>query len=144
MKRSKSKVLYGAIGLLGAAAAVFPLAIYHLVETAGMGGMHSMAMTCERACVAETFVGAAIAVIAIASLFIKNAKLGVASSAVLLAGGIAAIAAPSLIGLCESEEMACRYITAPTLAILGSAIIVLSAARLVNGVIAVRKTAEAV
>jgi hypothetical protein len=144
MKQSKSRLLYGAIGLLGAAAAVLPLAIYHLVETAGTSGMHSMEMACEKACVAETFVGAAIAVIAIASLFIKNAKLSAASSAALLVGGVAAIAVPSLIGFCESKEMACRYITAPTLAILGSAIILLSAARFASGVIAARKTAEAV
>ncbi|MDR3288805.1 MAG: DUF4418 family protein [Peptococcaceae bacterium] len=144
MKQSKNKVLYGVIGLLGAVAAVLPLAIYHFVETAGMSGMHGMAMACEKACIAEAVVGAAIVVIAIASLFIKNAKLGVASSAVLFAGGIAAIATPSFIGLCESEEMACRYITAPTLAILGAAIIVLSAARLVVGVVAVRKTTDAV
>jgi hypothetical protein len=144
MKQSKSKVLYGAIGLLGAAAAVFPLAIYHFVETAGMGGMHGMAMACEKACIAETVVGAAIAAIAIVSLFIKNTKLSVASAAVLLIGGVAAIATPSFIGLCESEEMACRYITAPTLAILGAVIILLSAVRFVTGVIALHGTADAV
>jgi hypothetical protein len=34
MKQSKGRILYGAIALLGAAAAVLPLAISHLVETA--------------------------------------------------------------------------------------------------------------
>jgi hypothetical protein len=143
MQQSRNKILYGVIGLLGAAAAVLPLAIYHFVETAGMGGMHSMAMACEKACVAEAVVGAAITAIAVASLFVKNAKLSVASSAVLLIGGIAAIAVPSLIGFCESEEMACRYITAPTLAILGSVIIVLSVVRFVSGVIVLRGVADA-
>jgi drug/metabolite transporter (DMT)-like permease len=101
-------------------------------------------MACEKACVAEAVVGAAIAAIAVVSLFIKNSKLSVASSAVLLVGGVAAIAVPSFIGFCESEEMACRYITAPTRAILGSVIILLSAARFVTGVIALRRTADAV
>lgn len=144
MKKAKGKILYAVIGVLGAAAAIIPLAIYHFVETAGMAGMHRMAMACERACFAETLVGAAIAVIAVASLFIKNTKLSVASSAILLVGGVAAIATPSIIGLCESEAMACRYITAPTLAILGSAIIVLSIIRFATGIIAIHRASAAV
>jgi hypothetical protein len=107
-------------------------------------GMHRMAMACERACFAETLVGAAIAAIAVASLFIKNEKFSVASSAALLVGGVAAIATPSIIGLCESEAMACRYITAPTLTILGSAIIVLSIIRFTTGIIAIRRASAAV
>ncbi|MDR2650208.1 MAG: DUF4418 family protein [Clostridiales bacterium] len=141
MKRVKGKILHIVIGALGAAVAMIPLAIYNLVEIAGM---HGMAMACERACVAETFVGAAIAAIAVASLFVKNAKLSVASSAMLLAGGVAAIATPSIIGLCESEAMACRYITTPTLAILGSAIIALSIIRLATGILAIRRASAAV
>jgi hypothetical protein len=139
MKRTKGKSLYAVIGVLGAAAATIPPVIYHFVETAGMAGMRGMAMTCERACFAETLVGAAIAAIAAASLFIKNTKLSAASSAVLLIGGAAAIATPSIIGLCESKAMACRYITAPTLTILGSAIIVLSMIRFAAGIIAIRR-----
>ncbi|MDR1021532.1 MAG: DUF4418 family protein [Synergistaceae bacterium] len=148
MKLSKSKALYGVIGALVAAAATIPLAIYHFVEMAGMKGMHrmpmAMTMDCERACMMEAVVGAAIVVISIASLFLKNAKLSAASSAMLLVSGIAAIAVPHAIGLCKSEEMACRYITAPTLAILGSAIIVLSLVRLTADVIVIRRASGAV
>jgi hypothetical protein len=139
-QKSKSKVLYGAIAGLGAVTAVFPFAIYHLVETAGS---EAMAMACESACIAEALVGAVIALIAIASLFIQNAKLGLSASAALLAGGVAAIAVPQLIGFCKSEEMACRYITAPTLAILGSAIIVLAGVKLVTGALALRRSVTA-
>jgi hypothetical protein len=146
MKKAKGKIIYGVIGVLGAVAAVLPLAVYHFVETAGTAGMHgmSMAMACEKACIVETLVGAAIVIIALASLFVKNAKSGVAGSAALLIGGVAAIATPSLVGLCESEEMACRYLTAPSLAILGSAIVVLALAKLITGIIAAGKTADAV
>jgi hypothetical protein len=146
MKKTKDKLLYTVIGILGAAAAVIPLAIYHLVETAGAHGMRGMAMTamaCERACIAEAFAGAAITAIAIASMFIRNTKLSAASSAVLLASGAAAIAIPSLVGLCESEAMACRYITAPTLTVLGIVIIVLALIRLVSDIAAIRKAGAA-
>jgi hypothetical protein len=141
MKKTKGKLLYMVIGIFGAAAAVIPIGIYHLVETAGTHGMHAMPMTmaCERACFAELFVGAAIAAIAIASMFVKNAKLNAAGSALLLTGGVAAIALPSVIGLCESETMACRYITAPTLTVLGAIIIILSLIRLVSDVMAIRE-----
>lgn len=98
-------------------------------------------MKCEAACTAEAIVGAIIAVIAIASLFVKNPKLSVASSAVLLVGGVAAIAVPRVIGFCESMDMACRYITAPTLAIIGSAIIVLALAKIVSDLLVLRKRA---
>jgi hypothetical protein len=147
MKKSETgKKFYGVIAVLGAVVAAFPLAIYHFVETAGNSGGHGMAMhgmamsmMCETACVAATFVGAAIAVIAIVSLFLQNSKAKIASSAALLIGGVAAIAAPRAIGFCESSGMACRYITAPTLSILGSVIIVLAAVRLVSETLAVRK-----
>jgi hypothetical protein len=147
-KEVKGKALYVAIGILGVVAAVLPLAIYHLVETAdtGMGmkmGM-KMSMACETACTVETFVGAAIAVVAVISLFIKNLKLSIAGSAVLLVGGVATIAVPSLIGFCKSEEMACRYITEPTLTVIAVIISLFAVIRLVSGVLAIRKAAEAI
>jgi hypothetical protein len=146
MKKSGGGVLYGSIAVLGVAAAVFPLAIYRFVESAGMDAMDGMAMTmaCEKACFAEVFVGAAIAIVALVSFFIENAKLNAVGSSLLLVGGIATIAVPSFVGLCESAQMACRLITAPTLTILGTAIIVLAAVRLISSVVAVRKTARAV
>jgi hypothetical protein len=140
VKQAKGKALYGLIGILGIVAAVLPLAIYHFVETAGMKGM---AMDCESACLAETFVGAAITAIAVVSLFIKNAKLSLAGSSALLAGGIATIAVPQLIGFCKSDQMACRYLTAPTLTVIGVAIIALALVRVVSGLIALRRTAAA-
>jgi hypothetical protein len=140
--KAKANVLYGVIGVLGAIAAILPLAVYHLIETAGSGGMsgmHGMAMACEKTCTAMTVIGAVIVLIAIISLFFKNTKLNIGSSVLLLAGGIAEITAPKAIGLCKSADMACNYLTAPTLAILGSLIIVLSAVKLISGAVALRK-----
>jgi len=140
--KSKVNVLYVVIGVLGAIAAILPLAVYHLIETAGssgMSGMHGMAMACEMTCTAMTVIGAVIAVIAIVSIFFKNTKLSIGSSALLLAGGVAEIIAPKAIGLCKSPDMACKYLTAPTLAILGSLIIVLSVVRLISSAVALRK-----
>jgi hypothetical protein len=146
MKKTPGRALYGIISVLGLAAAVIPLAIYRFVESAGMGEMDgmAMAMACETACFAEVFVGAAIAVIALASLFIKSPKIGITSSSLLLVGGVAAISVPSFVGLCESAQMACRTITAPTLTVLGTLIIVLAAVRLISSVITVRKASQAV
>jgi hypothetical protein len=56
----------------------------------------------------------------------------------LFAGGVAAIAAPRAIGFCAHANMACRYLTAPTLTLLGAAIAVLAAAKLVGGIAALR------
>jgi hypothetical protein len=140
MKRLQSKALSVAIIALGAVVAVLPLTIYHFVETAGM---HGMAMSCETACIAETVIGAVIVIVAAASLFLGNAKLGVGASAVLLAGGIAAIAAPRLIGLCDMPDMACHLITLPTVTIVGAIIIILALARLIAGAIALRSAAGA-
>jgi hypothetical protein len=140
--KSKVSILYGVIGVFGTAAAILPLAVYHLIETAGssgMSGMHGMAMACEKTCTAMTVIGAVIAVIAIVSLFLKNTKLSIGSSALLLVGGVAEIIAPKAIGLCKSSDMACNYLTAPTLAILGSLIIVLSVVRLISSAVVLRK-----
>ena len=94
-------------------------------------------------CLAGTIIGAAIAVIAAASLFFKNIKLEVSRSAALFTGGFALIIVPRILGFCAHEDMACRYITAPTLAILGCAVIILSVVRLVSGVLAIRKASAA-
>jgi hypothetical protein len=138
MKQSKSKVLSGAIIALGAVVAVLPLTIYHFVETAGM---HGMAMSCETACIAETVIGAVIVVVAAISLFLGNARIGVGTSAVLLAGGVAAIAAPRIIGLCDMPDMACHLITLPTVTIAGAAIILLALLKLIAGAVALRRPA---
>jgi hypothetical protein len=143
MKRTQGRALSAAIIALGVAVAIVPLAIYNLIETADMHGMHGMAMACEGVCTASAVMGAGIAVAAAASLIFKNAKLGLTASTTLLVGGVAVIVVPRVIGFCESADMACRYITEPTLAILGSAIIVLSLVRLVTGVVAIRKASEA-
>jgi len=124
---------------LGAAAAILPLAIYHLVETAGG---HGMAMACERACIAGTAIGASVAVIGALSLFVKNPKLGVGASGALLAGGVATIAVPRAIGFCEMADMACRLVTAPTLLVIGVLIILLSAAKLLGQIRSLRRSAE--
>ncbi|GHV09136.1 hypothetical protein FACS1894217_12740 [Clostridia bacterium] len=135
------KALSVIIGVLGLVAAILPLTIYHLVETAGgMEGMH-MAMDCQAACTAEVFVGAAIAAIAVLSLFIKDLKISLGGSALLLVGGVSAIAVPNLIGFCKSEEMACRYITQPTLTVIGVLIIALSLGKIATGIIALRRSA---
>lgn len=126
---------------LGAAAAILPLAIYHLVETAGGHGV-AMAMACERACIAGTAIGVSVAVIGALSLFVKNPKLGVGASGALLAGGVATIAVPRAIGFCEKADMACRLVTAPTLLVIGVLIILLSAAKLLGQIRSLRRSAE--
>jgi hypothetical protein len=100
-------------------------------------------MTCEKACVAAAVVGAVTAIVAIASLFFKKPKLSVCGSAALLAGGVAAIVVPRSFGFCAHGDMACRYITAPTLAILGGAIVILSIVRLISDLLAFRKPSAA-
>lgn len=152
MKKSKGKILYGVIAIFGLSAAILPLTIYRSMETvsmkmdnAHMGNAHmgNAHMECFAACLAGTIIGAAIAVIAAASLFFKNIKLEVSSSAALFTGGFALIIVPRILGFCAHEDMACRYITAPTLAILGCAVIILSVVRLVSGVLAIRKASAA-
>jgi hypothetical protein len=142
MKAVKGKTLFIVIAILGAAAAVLPLVIYSAIETASMH-MGDARMQCYSACVAETIIGVVIALIALGSLFLKSSRLSLTSSAALLVGGIAAIVVPRALGFCEHEAMACRYITAPTLAIIGSAIIILSAVKLSSGILAIRKSASA-
>lgn len=147
MKKSKGKILYGVIAILGLSAAILPLTIYRYMETASMkmddAHMGNAHMDCFAACLAGTIIGAAIAVIAAASLFFKNIKLEVSSSAALFTGGFALIIVPRILGFCAHEDMACRYITAPTLAILGCAVIILSLVRLVSGALAIRKASAA-
>ncbi|MDR3270503.1 MAG: DUF4418 family protein [Peptococcaceae bacterium] len=142
-KSAHGKVIFSVIAALGAIAAVFPLAIYYLVETAGSHSMHGMpmAMACEKACIAATMIGAVITVIAIAALFVQNAFLSIGMSVTLLIGGVAAIAVPRFIGFCTSADMACRYLTVPTLGILGGAIIVLSVVKLAKGTWTLRRSA---
>jgi FtsH-binding integral membrane protein len=103
-----------------------------------MAGMNNMAMACHTACVAATVIGAVIAV-AVVSLFFSNTKASVAVSALLFAGGIAVCAAPRIFRLCGSADMACRYITKPTLTFLGSTIIILSCVLFMVQVISIRK-----
>jgi uncharacterized membrane protein YhdT len=141
MKQSKSKVINGTILALGAVVAVLPLTIYRFVETAGM---HGMAMSCETACIAETVIGAVIVIVAVVSLFFKSARFGVGTSAVLAAGGVAAIAAPRVIGLCDMPDMACHLITLPTVTIAGAAIIILALLKLAAGAAVLRRPADAV
>ena len=147
MKKSKGKILYGVIAILGLSAAILPLTIYRYMETASMkmddAHMSNAHMDCFAACLAGTIIGAAIAVIAVVALFFKNTKLEVSSSAAQFTGGFALIIVPRILGFCDHEDMACRYITAPTLAILGCAVIILSLVRLVSGVLAIRKASEA-
>lgn len=146
-KRTRGRALYAVIGVLGVAAGVIPFAVYRLVETAGdnaMPGMRGMpgmvmAMDCEKACVAAAVVGAAVAAAAIVSIFFKKTGLRLCGSAALLAGGAAVIVVPRIVGFCDSADMACRYITEPTLAILGAAIVALSAARAVSDILAARR-----
>jgi len=140
-KSISSKIRYGVVAALGAAAAVIPLYVYHFVEAVGMH--HGTAMECEAACIAATAAGGATAAAAITGLFLRGGKANVAASSVLLAGGVATAAVPQFIGFCASEHMACRYITAPTLAILGAAIIFLSIIQLASGIINARRTAAA-
>jgi hypothetical protein len=138
--------LASAIAALGLAIAILPPAVYNLLETAGGGHgghMAAEAMACAGACAGATAVGAAIALAAVASLFLSGARQGVAASAVLLAGGVAAIAVPRLLGFCSMASMPCVYLTKPTLAVLGAAVIALSAARLARGVAALRGAAAA-
>ena len=140
MKNKKAKILYGIIGILGAAVAIVPLSVYYFIETAGM---HNMAMGCYTACIAATVVGVIIAAAAVVSLFFNNTKAKVAVPALLFAAGIAACAVPRTFRLCGSAEMACRYITKPTLTFFGSAIIILSLVLLAAQVISIRKESAA-
>ena len=140
MKKVKGRAILTVIGVLGAAVSTLPLTVYRFVETAGMHRM-SMGMACEKACLTETVVGGVVTAAAVFSFFAKNGKINAVSSAILLAGGIAAIVTPSFIGLYKGKEMACRYITAPTLTVLGSAIIILVLIRIISSLIESRKTA---
>jgi hypothetical protein len=137
--KEKSNVLYGIIAVLAAAVAVIPFSVLKLIETKGMHGQ-GMKMACETTCLIATVLGAALVVVAVVSLFVKNVKVNVGGSAFLLAGGIGVIIVPHVFGLCKAADMACRYITLPTLSILGGAIIVLSLARLVSLALFLRKT----
>jgi hypothetical protein len=140
--KEKSNVLYGIIAFLAAAAAVIPIAVLKLIETAGSHHGHGMAMkmACETTCNVSAVLGAALAAIAVVSIFVKNAKLSIGGCALLVAGGIGVIIVPRVFGLCSAADMACRYLTAPTLSVLGSLIIVLSLARLVLQVISLGKS----
>ncbi|MDR2665744.1 MAG: DUF4418 family protein [Oscillospiraceae bacterium] len=144
VNRAKDRATFAVIGALGIAAATIPYAVYRLIETAGGGGMPAMrgmtmSMDCQDACAAAAAVGAAVAAVAIAAMFFKSIKLRLGGSIALLAGGAAVIAVPRIAGFCESAGMACRYITEPTLAILGGAIIALSAVRTASAALALRK-----
>jgi len=142
MNKSK-KGLAIAISVFGIISAIVPLTVYNFVEMAdsGMHSMEAMSMACVTSCVTATVIGAAVTLIAIASLFIKNTKVNLINSLLLAAGGVSIIAAPLALGLCKSKDMACRYITQPTLGILGGAITALALIRLVTGILNARKSA---
>jgi|GEM_PF-7034108 len=122
------KSLSGVIGIIGIALAVIPISVYNLIEAKGM--MHGMTMACKSSWDATLIIGLLIAIVSFASLFLKSRKTRITCAAAEIIGGIAVIAAPPVIGLCKSDDMACRYITMPTVAILGGAVIVLAAVRL--------------
>jgi len=129
-------MLYGVIGVLGVFIAIIPFAVYRLIEMAGNHG--HMAMACVAANRAAAGTGAVIAAIVIIFPFARNIR-NMAVSALLAACGIAAVAVPRIFPLCGSADMACRYLTKPTLTVLGSAIITLSLALLAGHLVSRRR-----
>ena len=119
----KIKILFGIIGVLGAAVGILPLSVYHFIEMAGRSD-HT-AMACHTANQTATVIGIGIAAIVIIGPFILK-KTHVFISALLGAGGIAVLAVPQTFDVCPSVDMACRYLTMPSLTMLGSLIIILS------------------
>lgn len=143
MEQTTSRWIILATAILGAAAAVIPLTIYNLVEVkstnmAGMS-MSSHVMRCFGACVAATIIGAFIVIVGTLSFFQRGSTLSLTGSVVLAVSGLALIVVPQLLGFCTGDEMPCRTITAPTLAILGSTVFLLSAIRLVSSIVQIRK-----
>jgi hypothetical protein len=140
-RKTSGKTLLGAIALLGIATGALPLTIYRLKETASMSmSMRmSMPMACYNACISAALIGAAVALVALVSLFVKNAKWNAPASVLLFVGGVAAITIPKLHGYCVHEAMACRTITEPTLLALGVAIAVLSAIKLAGAITDIRR-----
>lgn len=130
--KTRTKIIFGVTAFLGAVTAVLPQAVYHFVEVAGMH--MGMNMACYEACISATVIGAIVTVIALGGLFIKNSKASLASSGLLLAGGILTIVIPRFNGYCEMHSMACRAITEPTLLLLGTSIIVLSVSGILSGI----------
>ena len=116
----KGKILYGIIGVLGAAIAIIPLTV-----------CTQMVMACHTAKWAATFIGIAIIAIVVVFPVFRNIK-NIAVSILLLVGGIAAFAVPRVFRLCGSPEMACRFLMSPMLTFFGSVIIILSLALLVR------------
>ncbi|MDR2163794.1 MAG: DUF4418 family protein [Clostridiales Family XIII bacterium] len=112
MSDSKYKITVAAGALFlafGAAIAVIPNIIYYFVETKG-----HMAMQCYETVVAETIVGAAIAVSGIAYLRSKPLKTKFYLSIAIAIEGIAALLFPSnWTSLCDSHTMACQVLTKP-------------------------------
>ena len=132
----KGKILYGIIGILGAITAIIPLTVYHFIE---MAGSHEhMAMACHTANGVATVVGVVIVSVVIIMMFFRKTNNAVVP-VLPLTGGIAVCAVPRIFRLCASMDMACRYLTKPTLTLLGSAIIILSLVLLVRQVVSGRK-----
>ena len=132
----KGKTLYCIIGILGVVVAIMPLTVYHLIEMAGRDD--HMVMACHAANGAATGVGAAIVAAVVIAIVFRNIKNAVVS-ALLLAGGIAVFAVPRVFRLCGSMDMACRYLTKPTLTAAGSVIVILSLVLLVRQAVANRR-----
>jgi len=146
----KGKSLYGIIGILGLAAAVIPLTVYHFIEMADFDPNAALechnadktGMLCHSAIVAATVTGIVItALVVVFPFFLKIANIAV--SALLLSGGIAVYAAVRVFPLCSSVKLACRYLTKPVLTSLGSAIIILSLALITVQFISFRKMSVA-
>ena len=150
MKSSGRKVLYGIIGILGAAAAVLPLMVYHCIEMADFDPNAALechtadqsGMVCHSAVVAAAVTGIVIAALVIVVPFLLKIA-NIAVSALMLAGGIAVYAVPRVVPLCSSARLACRYLTKPVLTSLGSTIILLSLALIAVQLIMIRKAVTA-
>ena len=119
----RKNYIFGALfAIAGLLIAIGPKTIFAVCASDG-----EMIMKCFYVAQTEIAIGAAIAILGIVLIFLKNSAAQITASIALALNGITAILIPNvLIGVCKSEHMHCNAVTRPALNILGALIIVLA------------------
>ena len=122
----KHKLFFGILFLVfGAFISLGPQTIFPVC------GLHSNISASKMACFwtgqAEIGIGSLIAIVGILLLVLRNGDIQIGLCISLIPTGIIAILIPNtLIGVCNNENMGCRALTLPALALLGSFTIIAS------------------
>lgn len=129
----KNRIFNGVFLL--AAGALTALGPQYLFPVCAAGGME---MRCHRSAHWELYIGIGLALLGIASFFLKSNGFRVILNILAAALSVLSILVPTvLVGLCSMETMRCRYLTLPALLILGGVVIAVSA---VNVFLLLRKS----